>query len=302
MFGEIPYAYDDIMLYNRQFSPSTVHVKNTALSRFFARYLFQKAISVFKWDLPEEWARDYFLYTLYGVGYAAIINTDKFGVIPQHCTLTGKTVFYTPREIIVTNPLFKKSYNLIIDRQCTLFKLQPDYGGILDLVSFYADMMALTAETAGVNLVNSKLSYIFAADSKAMAESFKKLYDNYTSGQPAAFADKQLFNADGSPRWQMFQQNVGQNYIVSNLLIDLRKWEAKFCTDVGIPNANTDKKERVTTDEVNSNNTETRTRCDMWLESLQTSCKKANKMFGLNLSVDWRDKNGQNLNTGYVSA
>ena len=55
----------------------------------FARYLLQKAISVFEWTLPETWNKDYFLYALYCFGHLAIVNTDKFGVIPQACGLMG---------------------------------------------------------------------------------------------------------------------------------------------------------------------------------------------------------------------
>lgn len=61
-----------------------------------------------------------------------------------------------------------------------------------------------------------------------------------------------------------------------------------FLTAIGIPNANTDKRERLITDEVNSNNIETMTLCDQWLENLQHGCKKVNKMFGLNVSVRFR--------------
>ena len=42
------------------------------------------------------------------------------------------------------------------------------------------------------------------------------------------------------------------------------------------------------TDEIDSNNVETYTKCDMWLEELKESCKKANNMFGIEMSVDWR--------------
>ena len=80
-------------------------VSNTPLSRFFQKYLLQKAISVFKWKLPENWSADYFLYTLYMWGYVAIINTDKFGVIPQGCGLRGFDVFYRPTHAVIANPL-----------------------------------------------------------------------------------------------------------------------------------------------------------------------------------------------------
>ena len=56
---DIPAGYGEINLYNSQFSPSTVHVKNVAIQRYFRKYLLQKAISVFKWTLPEEWDEMY---------------------------------------------------------------------------------------------------------------------------------------------------------------------------------------------------------------------------------------------------
>ena len=63
-------------------SPSTVHVRNTALHSFFERYLLQKAMSVFRWKMPLNWAKNYFLYGLFYWGYVGIVPTQKFGVIP----------------------------------------------------------------------------------------------------------------------------------------------------------------------------------------------------------------------------
>lgn len=286
-----PYMYDYINAEVSQHSPSTVHTKNTELQRFFARYLLQKAMSVFKWDLPETWDRDYFLYVLYGIGYIAVLNTDKYGVIPQQCGLDGYNIFYQPKRALVTNPLLKGLRSLDIGTQCTLIKLQPDYGSVMDLVGFYADMMALTAETAGVNLVNSRLSYVFFGKNKNTAESQKKLFDRVASGEPATFVDTALYDVQsGNPSWIPFQQNVGQNYIAGDALADLRKWEMMFDTDIGIPNANTDKKERLISDEVNANNVEVTSKADLWLDQLQKSFAQTNKMFGIKLGVEWRNK------------
>lgn len=285
-----PFFYDHANAMVSQVTPNTVHVKNVGLTRFFQRYLLQKAISVFKWNLPENWSRDYFLYVLYCWGFIAIVNTDKFGVIPQGCGLKGYNVFYQPRSAIIQNPLLSGTLEPVIGKQCTLLKLQPDYGGIMDLVSFYAQEMALASEAIDVNLLNSKLSYVFTASNKNAAESLKKLYDRIASGEPAVVIDKNLYNDDGSVCWEAFQQNVGQNYIAGDLLSDLRKIEAEFDTKIGIPNANTDKKERLITDEVNANNVETRNLPELWLESLQQGCKEANAMFGINISVDWRNE------------
>lgn len=290
MINGAPYYYNYINSETSQVTPSTVHVKDSGLCRYFTKYLLQKAMSVFEWDLPETWNKDYFLYVLYCWGYVAVVNTDKFGVIPQGCGLKGYDVFYAPTHAVIANPLLSGILEPRIGTQCELLKLQPDFSGILDLVGHYAEQMALASQSVSVNLLNSKLSYVFTAKTKALAESLKKMYDQIASGEPAVVIDSRLKNAaDGEETWKSFEQNVGGNYIVTNLLADLRKIEAMFDTEIGIPNANTDKRERLIQDEVNANNIETYSKCAMWLENLQDACKRVNDMFGLSISVRWRE-------------
>ena len=290
MINGAPYYYNYINAETSQVTPSTVHVKDSGLCRYFTKYLLQKAMSVFEWDLPETWNKDYFLYVLYCWGYIAVINTDKFGVIPQGCGLKGYDVFYAPTHAVIANPLLSGILEPRIGTQCELLKLQPDFSGILDLVGHYAEQMALASQSVSVNLLNSKLSYVFTAKTKALAESLKKMYDQIASGEPAVVIDSRLKNsADGEETWKAFEQNVGGNYIVTNLLADLRKIEAMFDTEIGIPNANTDKRERLIQDEVNANNIETYSKCAMWLENLQDACKRVNDMFGLSIAVRWRE-------------
>ena len=285
---QIPAMYDTKNLFTSQVSPNTVHCRNTGLQRYFRRYLMQKAISVFKWSMPKEWDKDYFLYTLYGYGYCAIINTEEFGVIPQWGALGGYNVFYRPTYVIITNPLIKEMKKPTIGVDCTILKLQPDYGSISDLVNYYADMMALCAESISINLVNSHVATVFPAANKAMAESYKKMFDKLAGGDPAVVVGKELFDDTGKPVWTPFQANIQNEYIADQILSDMRKIEAMFDTDVGIPNANTDKKERLVTPEVNANNVETATRCELWLEQLKEAIEDTKQMFGIDLSVDWR--------------
>lgn len=290
MINGAPYYYNYINAETSQVTPSTVHVKDSGLCRYFTKYLLQKAMSVFEWDLPETWNKDYFLYVLYCWGYIAVVNTDKFGVIPQGCGLKGYDVFYAPTHAVIANPLLSGILEPRIGTQCELLKLQPDFSGILDLVGHYAEQMALASQSVSVNLLNSKLSYVFTAKTKALAESLKKMYDQIASGEPAVVIDSRLKNAaDGEETWKAFEQNVGGNYIVTNLLADLRKIESMFDTEIGIPNANTDKRERLIQDEVNANNIETYSKCAMWLENLQDACKRVNDMFGLSIAVRWRE-------------
>ena len=285
----VPYLYDYINMANSIVSPSAVHAERTATNRFFERYLMEKAISVFKWNIPEGWARNYFLYVLYCWGFISVVQTDKYGVIPQACSLRGYDIFYQPTNAVISNPLLTGILEPEIGTECTVIKLQPDYGGILDLVQHYANMMAIATESIATNLVNTKLAYVFGAQNKAQAESFKKMFDEIQKGNPAVFIDKNLMDENGKPQWFTFSQNIKENYIVPDLLSDLRKIEAMFATEVGIPNANTDKKERLITDEVNANNFETRSKCELWLEELKKGCEETNAMFGTDLSVDWRE-------------
>lgn len=287
---QVPASYDQINLYNSNFSPSTVHVKNAQLTRFFKKYLLQKAISVFKFTIPDEWDSDYFKYTLYGCGYLAVLNTRSFGVICQGGALGGYNLYYRPSYIIITNPLIRGAIEAKIDVDCAIIKLQPDYSSIMDIVSYYADQMALASEAMGINLVNVKTGTVFGAESERAAQSYKKMYDKLSDGDPAVVIGKELLNEKGEPTWFPFSQNVKESYVVSDILSDMRKIEAMFDTAIGIPNANTDKRERLVTDEVNANNVETASRCELWLESIRKGMDKANEMFGLSLAVDWRVK------------
>lgn len=311
-----PYDYEFINSYNSIVSPSTVHVKNTGLARFFKRYLLQEAISRFKFTLPERWDFNYFTTVLFVIGYIFTFDKEPFyGLIPQHGFVGGRNIQYQPYYATISNPLFKNqgSYKLIIGKDCACIKLQPDYCGLYDIIDYYGDLMALCAETIGVNILNSKLSFVFAAENKATAESFKKLYDNYASGEPAGFADKKLFDENGQLRINLLVQNVGQNFIADRLLDCLGAIRNKFLTDIGIPNANTDKRERLLTDEINANNFETASKASVWLETMKKGMETARNLHGLTidqLNVEWSetpnfanvggDENGNNVNIGSV--
>ena len=125
------------------------------------------------------------------------------------------------------------------------------------------------------------------------------MFDRVTNGEPAVVIDKNLFDDEGKPNWTPFNQSIKESYIVSDVLSDMRKIEALFDTDVGIPNANTDKRERLVTDEVNANNVETATRCELWLESLKKGCDDVRAMFGVDISVDWRVNPQTDISDGW---
>ena len=284
----LPFEYEYVNAANAAANPSTMHAYNTGLARMYRRYLTQKAISTIEIEgQPETWENNYLMYGLFLWGHLAVIDVDRYGVIPQWCTLAGFNVYRQPTQALIANPVFKRSYRLVIGDECEIIKLAPDFGGIWDLISYYADLLAVTSETMGVNILNSKLSYVFAGSSKSSAETFKKLFDRVASGEPATAVDKELFDDQGNPTWQYFAQNLKNNYIAPDLLQTLRQIEQEFDTIIGIPNANTDKRERLITDEVNANNAETSSRVGLWVKTINEDLEKVNAMFGLQLRAKY---------------
>lgn len=278
---------------NAEIDPCRIHVANTQMAYYFRRYLIQKAMAVFKWELPERWDPAYTLYNLYIMGRVAVIDAGpRFGIVPQYCTLSGIGLYWQPTRVLIANPVLPNiTRELRIGVDCGLLRLAPDYGGIYDMACYYGNIMAEIAEAAGANIINSKLSYVFPVANPTAAASFKKLYDEIASGKPAAWYDKNLLNEDGSRAWDTFTQNLKQNYITSDLLNDLRAVENDFCTHVGIPNANITKRERLVTDEVNANNIETATLAEGWLDTIRKSIDETVDVFpelAGKISVRWR--------------
>lgn len=280
--------------------PGASHTIQNPTTAFFAKYLLEKAASVYKWKLPDNWDKDYFLYSLYVAGFVGVFDAGPaFGVLPQWGTLDGYNVFYAPLRFRCANPIIG-TIERTIHVNCELIRLQGNYTGVWDLILYHASKMALLAEAYDMNAANVKTSKIFHTKNKAAAETVKKLVDNVQSGSVLTVLDADMLDDNGKLTSEWFNDNLKNNFIVGDLQIALRKQENEFCTDLGIPNSNTDKRERLITDEVNSNNVETQLRAELWLERLKDCCSRVNTMFDLNIDVDWRVKpdESNNVNSG----
>lgn len=293
-------TYTDKNTYNSEFTiPSTAHVKGTGLANYYKDYLLKKVFGLYKFTLPKSWDGDFFRYALFTKGFIATFDEgERYGVIPQPCNLHGYNVFYRPTRAIITNPCIIKSRDLLIDKECTIIKLTPNYKGIWDIIDFYGDMLALCAASTSTNILNTRLAYVFMAKDKTAAESFKKMFDMIESGDPAVVIDKKLMNDDGSPAWQSFSQNIGQNFIAPQILECMETIEDKFDQTIGIPNANTDKRERLIKAEVESNNIDTRILADVIYDTIKSGIEKHNKMFpDYMMNIEYKYKNlGGELN------
>ena len=63
----------------------------------------------------------------------------------------------------------------------------------------------------------------------------------------------------------------------------------EFFTDIGINNANMDKRERMVANEVEANNEQVKAFEDVMLKVREEACKNINRLFDLNISVKRRD-------------
>lgn len=286
----IPFSIENLV--KSSVSPSGVQYTNNAAFGFYCRYLWQKLVNVFTYDLPEDWASDTVQAALFGNGCMAVVPTAQFGLVAAWATPGGYDVNMEPQFLVIANRLLPTltGKQLIIGRDCAAVHIAPDWSGAVDLIYTYATKLALAMQAIDVNLINSKIAYVFAARDQASAKSFKAMMDKINTGEPAVVVDKALFNDDGSPNWQLFTQNLKNTYLVSDLLCDLKKIEDEFDSKVGIPNANTDKRERLITDEVNANNAETAIIAAGWLDHIQKGLDQVKAMYGVDIKIDWRYK------------
>ena len=121
-----PYDYTTINLATSAKTPNSVHCKNSYIVSYFTRYLFNKLISVFDFkNLPKTWDKDYFIYNLYKAGFVTVFNTDRFGVIPQACSLSGINVFYRPTTSVILKREYALSIVIIAPRSRLLLSYYP---------------------------------------------------------------------------------------------------------------------------------------------------------------------------------
>lgn len=284
-----PYCSEYLNYVDAATQPFYIKCENAIITRYFQRSLLLRALSVIKPIIPETWHENYVMYCLYTWGYLSVINTDKYGVIPQQCTVSGYDVQYQPADVYVQNPLLQQNGELRIGRDCTLIKLCPDYMGFLDVISYYANMLSIAAETLQMNLFNSQNSYVFVSKNPAVAETLKGMYKDIHRGRPAVAIDKEAFNEDGRPMWMQFNNDVGKAFIAPELIEAMRAITSMFDEEIGIPSNNNPKRERAIVDEVNANNISTYSKMEMCLDSLKKGAKQAREMFGIEIDFDWRN-------------
>ena len=270
----------------------------TRLFISYTEWCLKKLFGAFEFSgIPETWDYDYFLTHLFIDGYIAVTDT-AIGVIPLLCGVTGINVFDHPTTAIFANPVLGNFERELFGENratsCALVKLQYDYNGVMPIVERYAELLAMCDNSIAVNLRNSKVAFIGFVSSKQQAATVQKMYEDIDSGKPAVYVK----HGDGLTSDDIYYNHVKETYIANDVQLLKQSIKNDFLTEVGLNNANTDKRERLIVDEVNANNDEVQANVQHWLDNIREGLTHANELFGLNLSVKLRkfDGGGENDN------
>lgn len=262
--------------------------------------LYERLCSRFNFTVPDHWEKDMFEFNLFADGFVGVFDTNKYartpnqkyGIIPAKATLTGVGVQYQPTRIMTANPYFYMPAPEGIYIGAGLIKLTHNYTGVLHIVDFYADKLAVLLSTVDQSLMNSRFAYIVGASSPAAAATLKAVFDQRNSGKPLIVYDNEKIGkvSDKSQKvsaanlakenpFNVVDLEVGKNYITDKLMADYRRLLAAFDEEIGIPNNPIDKAERLISNEVESNSADTVARSTKMLERLQLSIKKTIEVF-----------------------
>lgn len=274
-------------LYRNYFSidPKTVEGLNNVSVVYYTQECIKKLFGVYAiTGAPEGWDLDYMKERIFLDGKMCICDTP-LGVLPLQTGVSGINVFNHPTTCVIANPVLG-SFEKTIDVDCALVKLQFNYGNVWPIINRYACLLAMCDSSISVNLMNSHAAAIFGASSKAEAESYKRMYDQISAGKPGVFVGEDLAKKLAD---QLLFNRVKEQYIASDVEELKQRIMDDFLSDVGINNANTDKRERLITSEVASNYQEVRSGAEHWLDNIREGFEVANRLFNLELGIVRRE-------------
>lgn len=283
-FGYIPFNYENINIAAGSYFPSQVKPYNNAAFILWQRALFQRACSTLLIKMPKIWQpnKDLMYYCLFAFGYVGCGTLPDIGKWFNPGTVTGYDFYYRPTKFHLANAYYSKAKEMEIGKDCEIIKLTPDYLGIWDVITYYAEKLASLDVAINTAIINSKFAYIVGAKNKAAAAVLKKMFDKVNSGEPAVVFDSKLANdgIDQEEPWQALFRDVKKDYIVTDLLRDFQTVINDFDTEVGIPTIPYEKKERMVTDEAKSKQIDATSRSVIWFDTLSDSFERANEFLG----------------------
>lgn len=301
-----PLNYDKINLYQGTFTPSDKY-SDSLVFNFWCRALYQRALSVFDFEnLPTDFSRQeiaLLYYLVYSNGFCGGFATEDYGVIVNPVTLSGLNVFYASESFIVTNPYLKdydnkefKIYQLGLKEKLgdefnpeeygVVINMSPDFMGIWDIIIYYAEKLANMSAALDMNIENSKLAYVIGTNSKSGRTFLKKVFDKIKAGATAIIFDSAITPVEEFNTLETFQRdNLKSSYMVTDFNQDIQTLINQFDAEIGIVNVPYEKKERMTSFEAQSKQSDGIARACLWKDCLQRSFDEFNELFGENVKV-----------------
>lgn len=273
--------------------PTEVSGIENIASAYYFQYLLRLVKGIFEIKAPDYWDTDFILNNLLLYGVVGVFEANSQPIC-MNCQPFGVNMYYKPTHFNVANPVlgtFKKQIG--VDGAIIYLEEDPAntsaFRTIYPLLNKYSYQLAACDKCIDQSLMNSGVAAIFSAPSKKVAESYKAMYDEITEGKPAVFVDEELIGPNGNARNLQYTP-AKDNYICDKIQMEKRCIVEEFLTQIGVNNANTTKRERLNTDEVNSNNDECYISTAVWRRNLKETTEKVKSLFpGLEFSITIKD-------------
>lgn len=233
------------------------------------------ATSLFTWDGLDEvagvGASRFLEQSLYENGRACFVQDPNLGYLALKVNPDDKlNVYNLPTKVMAWSIGYENKFDFddvvyIMNNELQL----PTY----NTLSLIAYRMYDTERTIDVNLTAQKTPVLIEGDNKSML-TLKNLYEKYSGNVPFIFGNKE-FNVQG----KLNVLKTDAPYLIDKLELHKHELWNDALTFLGINNANTDKKERLITDEVNSNNELINYYLNCFYKTRQKACEEINKKF-----------------------
>jgi len=263
------------------FSDSLINMKHTYA--YYIDRLTELALVMFEWkNLPDTVDERYLELTLFQNGQAIFFKDEVLGYLGLQCAVNGKFDVY--RVPLRRRAYASNGYNnndLDIDNSVIIYNNYLRTNSVRDIKMFAQRLYDLDC-SIDVNARAQKTPVLIQCDEDQRL-TMLNAYKEFDGNSPVIFADKNL-DINGI---KVFQTNAPY---VSDKLYQLKtQYFNEALTYLGISNVNFEKKERLVSDEVSRQQGGVIASRYSRLEMRRKACDKINKMFGLNIDVDYRE-------------
>lgn len=250
------------------------------------------ALSIFEWvNLPESMDARWLERSLYYNGMATMFKDKQFGFINTNCASSGYLNIYglpTKLNCYAYNfqsirTLYTGLNPLLNDKQkekkeleeCILVMNNWDRKPTALTLELFAYRLYEAERTADVNIKSQKFPVMIIVDEKQRLL-MENLYNQYNGNQPFIFGDKDQLGED-----ILRSVNTGAPFIVDKLMNYKKEIWNEALQFLGVNSIMLEKKERMITDEANSNNEVINLNLQSYLAPRQLACKQFNEKYGL---------------------